>query len=227
MGDNKKHIVLIVSDLHCPYVHPDAADFLRDTAKEFKPTKIIFSGDEWDWHSLSFHDKEPELYCPGREYDAALKTIQPFYKLFPKADVCISNHTARYHRVAHKAGIPSRLLLDYKQLLQAPKGWSWSQRIIVDNVCYEHGEMVSGRNGAWKAMMENKMSTVIGHLHSFGGVQYSASPFNQTFAMNVGCLIDVDSLAFAYGSKYRNKATLGCGIVIEGQSAHFIKMPTT
>lgn len=221
-----KERVLVLSDLHAPYSHPDALDFLSDVAQEFKPTKIVCIGDEVDFHAISFHDHETELYSAGREYDAALVFMKQLYKLFPKVQCCISNHTARPYRVAQKAGLPSRMILDYKRLLDAPNTWSWHQRIIIEDTVYEHGEGLSGRNGAWKGMVENKMSTVIGHLHSYGSVQYSKSPFNQTFAMNVGCLIDPDSLAFAYGNKYRNKATLGCGVVIEGQSAYFVRMPT-
>ena len=111
--------------------------------------------------------------------------------------------------------------------MQAPKGWNWKLRQVIDNVCYEHGDPCTGMNAARKAMTENRMSTVIGHTHGHGGVQYSGSPFNQTFWMNAGCLIDLESLAFAYGNKYRNKATLGCGVVIGGHTAYFVRMHET
>ena len=220
-----RDIVIAIPDLHAPYHHNDALDFLNDTRKEFKPTKIVCLGDEADFHSLSFHDKEPGLYCAGREYDEAKRFLKNLYKLFPKAQCCISNHTARPYRVAHKAGLPSNMILDYRKLFEAPRTWQWAYRIVIDNVVYEHGDPGSGRNAAYKAMLENRMSTVIGHVHGWAGVQYSKSPFNQTFWMNAGCLIDPESLAFAYGNKYRNKATLGCGIIIEGESAYFVRMP--
>lgn len=221
-----KHRVLVIPDLHAPYHHPDALDFLSDVAKEYRPDRIVCLGDEVDFHALSFHEHETDLYSAGHEYDAALDFLKKLYKLFPNVDCCISNHTARPYRVAKKAGLPSRMVLDYSRLLEAPRTWRWHDRFVLDNVVYEHGDPGSGRNAAYKAMTENRMSTVIGHVHGWAGVQYSKSPFNQTFWMNCGCLIDTESLAFAYGNKYRNKATLGCGIVIEGVSAYFVRMPT-
>lgn len=221
-----KEVVLAIPDLHAPYHHQDAIDFLNDVYREFKPTRIVCLGDEIDFHALSFHDKEPGLYSAGREFEEAKRFLKKLYKAFPVVQCCISNHTSRPYRVAHKAGLPSNMILDYKALFEAPKGWSWHYRIIIDQVCFEHGDPGSGRNAAYKAMLENRMSTVIGHVHGHAGVQYSANPFNQTFWMNAGCLIDIDSLAFAYGNKYRNKATLGCGIIREGVDAYFVRMPT-
>lgn len=219
-----KQIVLAIPDLHIPYQNPDAFDFLSDVAAKWKPTKIVCLGDEADFHGLSFHPKHPNLKSAGDEHEALIVGMKALYKLFPKVQVCTSNHTSRPFRVAFNAGLPSLFIRDYREFMQAPKGWAWSDRIIIDDVVYEHGEGVSGRNAAWQAMSDNKMSTVIGHIHSFGGVTYSKSPFRQTFAMNAGCLINPTSLAFAYGNKYRNKATLGCGIVVEGVEAHFIRM---
>lgn len=221
-----KHIVLAIPDLHAPYHHPHALDFLSDMRREFKPTKIVCLGDEADQHSLSFHDKEPGLYNAGREYEEMIVFMKQLYKLFPNVDACISNHTHRPWRVAHKAGLPSVYLKDYHAVMQAPATWNWKYRQVIDNVVYEHGDPNSGRLASYNAAQENRMSTVIGHVHAWGGVQYSSNPFAQIFWANAGCLVDVDSLAFAYGNKYRNKATLGCVIVEEGTSAHFIRMPT-
>jgi hypothetical protein len=221
-----QEIVLVISDTHAPYHHPDVFDFLRDAAKEFKPTRIVHIGDEVDWHSLSVHEKEPKLLSAGDEYKASLAFMHTMYKLFPVVSVCISNHGSRVFRAAKAIGIPDMLIRSYREQLEAPRGWHWEGRIVIDGVCYEHGDPGSGRNAAFKAAMENRMSTVIGHTHGWGGVQYSANPFSQVFALNVGCLVDHDSLAFKYGEKYRNKCTLGCGVVIEGKIAHFVRMPT-
>lgn len=217
-------IVLAIPDLHKPYDHKDSTDFLRDTAKEFKPNLIVCLGDEGDQHRLSDHEHHPDMPSAKDEYDLMIKRLKPLYKLFPKVQVCISNHTSRPFRKAFSAGLPSLYLKEYRDFMQAPRGWTWHQRILIQNVVYEHGEGVSGKDAAWRAMMQNKRSTVIGHIHAYGGVVYSSDPFSQTFALNAGCLVDVDALAFKYGEKYRNKATLGCGIVIDGKQGHFIRM---
>jgi hypothetical protein len=218
-------IVLSIPDLHEPFGHKDAYDFLADIRRKWKPDRIVCQGDESDQHRLSDHEHHPDMPGPKDEYDAMIKRLRIFYKLFPKVEVCISNHTSRPYRKAFSAGLPRLYLKDYRDFMQAPKGWSWHQRILIQNVVYEHGEGVSGKDAAWKAMMQNKRSTVIGHIHAYGGVVYSSDPFSQSFALNSGCLVDPEALAFKYGEKYRNKATLGCGIVIDGVEAYFIRMP--
>ncbi len=219
-----KEIVLAIPDLHAPYHHPLALKFLASVYREWKPTKIVCLGDEMDHHALSVHPKHPGLYAAGHEYEAGMEFMHKLYKLFPEAQACISNHTHRPYRIAAAAGLPSVYLRQYREIMQAPRGWSWKGRVIIDGVVYEHGDPCSGRNGAYKAAFENRASTVIGHIHSFGGVQYSANHETQIFWANAGCLIDVESLAFAYGEKYRNKATLGCVIVKNGVEANFIRM---
>lgn len=224
MGKGKE-IVLAISDLHAPYHHPEALAFLKYLKKEFKPTKIVCLGDEVDAHGLSVHPKVPELYSAGHEYEAAIEFMGQLYTLFPEVSVCLSNHTSRPWRVAQAAGLPSVYLKAYRDIMQAPAGWLWKDRWEIDDVIYEHGEMCgSGRNAAYTAAMQNRKSTVIGHVHSFGGVTYSANHDNQIFAANAGCLIDPTSLAFAYGNKYRNKCTLGSVIIDSGVNAHFVRL---
>lgn len=223
--DGQKHRVLACPDLHSPYQHPDALDFLNDVSKDFKPTKIVIMGDEFDGHAFSVHPKEPDLYSPGHEYDAALVFMKQLYKLFPEALVCLGNHTLRPWRIAKAAGLPSRMILDYNKLFEAPRTWQYANHWFVDGVKYEHGDRGgSGRNAIYTAMIQNRCSTVIGHIHAWPQVIYSQNEHDLIFGMNTGCLVDLDSLAFAY-AKYRNKGVLGCGVILEGESAYFVKMP--
>jgi hypothetical protein len=53
---------------------------------------------------------------------------------------------------------------------------------------------------------------------------YSASDRDMIFGMNVGCGVDVDAYAMAYGKVYSKKPTLGCGVVIDGKIALFLPM---
>ena len=217
-------VVLAISDLHAPYHHPQALEFLAFLKSHYQPDRIVCLGDEVDCHSLSVHPKHPMLYAAGHEYAAAMHFMKQLYKLFPVVDVCISNHTHRPYRIAQAAGLPSVYMRSYREIMQAPIGWTWKSRIIIDGVVYEHGDPCCGRNGAYKAAFENRCSTVIGHIHSHGGVMYSANHQDQIFYANAGWLGDQSSYAFAYGEKYRNKGTLGSIIVYEGKAAHFIRM---
>jgi len=215
--------VLVISDLQIPFHHKDSLRFLKAVERRYKTNKVVCIGDEIDFHAISDYTPDPDGMSPGAELEKALKDLKPFYKAFPNVRVCTSNHTARPFRRAYRFGIPKAFLRDYREFLKAPKGWSWEESFVIDGVRYEHGEGFSGQNGALKAMMARGRSTVIGHLHSWAGVQYSASPERLTFAMNVGCLIDRHAYAFAYGKLSANKPILSCGVVIEGVP-HLIPM---
>lgn len=91
MGKNSR--VLVISDLHSPFYHVDTIPFLTAIKEFIKPDKIVFTGDEIDAHSLSFHDKDPDLpFSPSSELEKAIEYLQPLYELFPKADILESNH---------------------------------------------------------------------------------------------------------------------------------------
>jgi hypothetical protein len=208
--------VLAVGDLHAPFMHKDAVPFLKAVVKKVKPTKIVIMGDELDMHALSNFEHDPDGLSAGHELEAGIEQLQPIYRMFPKADVCTSNHTARPFRQAYKHGIPKAFLRDYKEFTKAPSGWRWGDGFTIDDVIYEHGEGFTGQNGAIKAALGNMSSTVIGHIHSFAGIQYSANPKHLVFGFNVGCLIDKDAYAFAYGKKIKSKPIIGVGVVDKG-----------
>jgi len=220
----KELVVLAIPDTHFPCHHPDTFRFLKEIRNEFKPDVVVHLGDECDFESLSVHGKNPDMPGAMDEYHAALEALGELYKIFPDVLVCRSNHTERPFRIAYASGLPSEMIRSYRELLRAPAGWSWHERIIINDCLYIHGDAASGPSGTRKLVSDNRMSVCHGHFHGNGGVQYSASPFNQVFGMNAGCLVDIASLAFRYGNKYGNKGTLGCGIIRGGREAHFIPM---
>lgn len=208
--------VLVISDTQAPFEHKDYLEFLKAVAKKYKTKEVVHVGDEADMSAISDWDHDPDGMSAGDELKAAIKSLQRLYKTFPKVKVCTSNHTARPFRKAFKFGLPKAFLKGYRDFLEAPKGWSWADSWEIDGIKYQHGEGFSGRNGAIKAAENNMQSTVIGHIHSFAGIQYSANPRHLIFGMNVGCLIDKDSYAFAYGKHMTNKPIISCAVVIDG-----------
>ena len=221
MSKKQREIVLCISDTHFPVNHPSTFDFLSDLNKKYKPTRIVHIGDEVEWASLSFHDKDPRSLNACDEYAAAFKQMKKLFKLFPKIDFCESNHGSRNFRSAFKAGLPPSLLRTYHEIWEAPEDCRWHKYLIIDGVKYSHGDPYSGRNAAFNNMIASGMSIVQGHTHQSGGAGYSANFRGTIFHLNVGCLIDPKSHYFDYGAKYHNKPTIGCGIVIEGVHAIF------
>lgn len=208
--------VLAIPDLHMPFHHKDALKFLAAVKRKYKPNEVINMGDIEDWHSISMHDHDPDGMSPGEELKALRKAIKPLFTLFPKMKVCTSNHGSLPLRRAYKFGLPSELIKSYKDIIAAPKGWSIADSWEVDGVIYEHGEGFSGEAAAIKSAKANMQSTVIGHIHAFAGIQFSANSKHLIFGFNTGCLIDRHRYAFAYGKKLKAKPILGCGIIVHG-----------
>jgi hypothetical protein len=210
---------LVIGDSHEPFCHPNYRSFCVEVANIFKVSKVFHIGDEVDNHAISYHESNPDGRSAGDEYIEAYSNMQQWFSEFPEVDVCIGNHSALHMRKAQTAGLPKAFVKTYKEVWSAPDGWRWDWEFRFGDVLLEHGINSSGQNGAITRAKDNRMSTVIGHIHSFGGVQYSASDRDIIFGMNVGCGIDITRYAFEYGKQFKKRPTLGCGVLLDGGRA--------
>tara|TARA_R110002051_G_scaffold242313_2_gene302693 strand:- start:689 stop:1393 length:705 start_codon:yes stop_codon:yes gene_type:complete len=214
----KNDIILIVSDLHLPYQHVDNFKFLQAIKKKYKPTRIIFTGDEIDHHAMSFHDSDPDLSSAGDELRTAIDYLQPLYELFPVVDLMESNHGSMLYRRAKAHGIPRQMLKDYREFLEAPIGWKWHHELVLNigkgRKCYfSHG--MSGR--ATKVAQMMGCCAVQGHRHSEFFIEYMKTAMGMNFAMSVGAMLDINEAAAAYGKYGLKKSIYGHGIIIKGE----------
>ncbi len=76
--------ILVISDQHIPYHHPQMMDFLKALKKKYKPTRIVNIGDELDHHALSFHDSDSDLPSAGDELRISIPIIQELKRYFLK-----------------------------------------------------------------------------------------------------------------------------------------------
>lgn len=210
--------VLIISDTHFPYQHPETLDFLKAIKKQYKPDRVIHIGDEVDYHAISFHPTDPNLFSPSDELRNAIEGLKPLYKLFPKMDLIESNHGSLVYRKLKAHGLPLSIARDYRDILQAPKGWEWHNDLVITlsdkRKCYFH----HGKSSQPSKLSQNMgMSSVQGHYHSHFAINYWANPNDIYFDMKVGCLIDDESMAFAYNKTTLARPILGCGIILDGQ----------
>jgi len=218
--------ILVIPDMQIPFEHPDALEFIHAVNEAIGGADLIVNvGDEVDQMALSRWDPDPEADGAGPELRKAVKQLQPWYRDFPEMLVCESNHTARVYKAAFLAGIPEAYLRSVPEWLEAPEGWVWADSFIVDDIKFEHGDAQGGMYAARNLAQRNRRSTVIGHHHSHGAVFYIANDDETIFAMNVGCLIDMNSIAFRYGKHSAYKPTLGCGVIING-IPYFVPMLT-
>jgi hypothetical protein len=218
--------VLVIGDTHCPAMLEAYPDFLESIYKSWNCDRVVHIGDLVDFHGISFHAKEVGMPGIEEEVEEARKQVRTLCKLFPKVDYLTGNHSALPSRQAAEAGLPPSMLLSLSQILDLPDTWTVYPRftdLIIDNVIYRHGD--KGRSNQTNAAFLNAqsefMSVVQGHLHSQGGVLYGANQATRYFGMQVGCGVDPRSPHLNYSKIYSKRPILGCGVVLNGESAIF------
>lgn len=208
--------VLVISDMHHPYSHPDTLEFLTALNKKYKFDKVVCIGDEIDNHAISFHDSDPDLPSAGDELKRAIKSLKPLYKLFPNVTVVESNHGSLVFRKALASGLPKAVFRSYNEILDAPKGWKWVFDAKVNTalgpVYFCHGK--SGAAG--RLASQYGMSTVQGHYHEKAQITYISTPERLMFDAHTGCLSDDKSLALGYNKVNPKRPIVSVIIILNG-----------
>lgn len=208
--------VLVLSDMHHPYAHPDLIPFLKAVKAKYKPDTVICIGDEADFHDASFHDSDPDLDSAGVELQKAIKNLQPVYKLFPKVTVIESNHGSMVLRKALVGKIPRAAIKSYNDVLKAPKGWSWKFDHIIKtpmgDVYFCHGK--TGTPGRLAQLYG--MSTVQGHYHEKSQITYISTPEKLMYDCHTGCLANDKSLALGYNKINPKRPVVSLLVIVNG-----------
>jgi predicted phosphodiesterase len=209
--------ILLISDLHAPYMHPDALKFLIALKRKYKPTLVVSLGDEVDAHAISFHDSDADLPSAGDELELASEQLQALEKVFPKMLIIDSNHGSLHLRKAKHHGIPLKYLATNNQIFGVGKGWEWHNDLTLKlptgqtlYIC--HGLVKQGV----KLAQQRGQCVSQGHFHTDFRIDYVGNPDNLLWSLQAGCLIDKRSLAFAYDKLNLNRPILGTGLVING-----------
>lgn len=214
--------VLVCGDPHAPCMHPDYVGFLHHVAGTWQIDTFVCIGDLVDWAAISFHDKHPCFPSAEDEYEQTLEQVQYLYANFDKGVVLLGNHDVRPARLGATVNIPDFLLKDYADLWETP-GWRYLPRYAfheIDGVIYQHGEKgYGGARSCIRNATNNFQSMVQGHFHSQCGVQWFTNDHHRVFAMQTGCGVDINKLAFEYARKMAHRPILGCGVVIDGEHA--------
>ena len=218
---------LVIADLHCPFEHKDYLAFCKRIHKQLNCNRVVMIGDLVDNHSISYHEHDPDGWSPYHEMKETDKHLAPWFKSFPKLSLCRGNHDALVDRKGKTVGLPKRAFREFRDIWNLPDGWADDFEFVFNKVKYTHGTGYAGKYAHIQAAVDNRMSTVIGHLHSVAGVEYMANNYDLIFGMCVGCGIDKKKYAFAYGKDFRRKPVLGCGVVSytkHGTNATFFPM---
>ena len=210
--------VLVISDLHIPYHHQDAFDFLKALKKKYKPDLVVNIGDELDHHAISMHEHNPDLMSAGDELKHSKEYIRELEKIFPEMTLVHSNHSSLVYRRALKYGLPKDYLKSYNEFLGVGDGWKWVDDYTItlsdgSRCFFTHGISAD----VLKVAAQYGMNTVQGHFHTKFSIGYFSNPDALIWGMQVGCLINQKSMAFDYAKNFKSRFIVGCGMIIDGQ----------
>lgn len=213
-NDNSR--ILLISDLHVPYHHQDAFEFLSHLKHKYNPTRVICLGDECENQALSYHEKSPELFSAGYELIEAKKYMKELERMFPEMDILESNHGSLAYRKAKSHGIPKEYLKSYNEILGVGEGWKWHHDMVIElpngsKLYLHHGKSPN----VLKLSQQYAMNAAQGHHHNSFSISYWHTPEHLLWGMSVGCLIDNDSLSFSYNKLSIVKPVIGTGLVID------------
>jgi hypothetical protein len=230
----KNDDILVISDLHTPFHHPDALSFLAALKEKYKFGRVVCVGDECDFQNMSYHDSNPDLPSAGDELIRAKGTLRELYHLFPIMDLIESNHGSMAFRKALTHGFPRHAITSYGDMIFGERdkygniyrptslgiGWVWHKKLVIDlgggHMCLVvHGDGTPANS--LNSVKQAGMSFISGHHHSRFDIQYHSTSEFLHFGMICGCLIDPHSAAFDYGAKrVLTRPIIGCGGVIDG-----------
>lgn len=207
--------VLVIGDLHAPFTHPKYFDHCREVRDTIEADRIVFIGDLVDNHAISSHAANADGRSGGDESKLAQDALQKWIAEFPVADLTLGNHDGRPRRIAGEVQIPSMFLKSFEEAWGIPETWNVCMEVVHNDVLYVHGTGFSGETGHLRCAKESLSCTVIGHIHSFAGINYFNTATRIVWGMNVGCGVDVDAYAFRYQAARRRKPFLSCGAVLD------------
>jgi len=210
--------VLLISDQHMPYQHPDMFRFLAAIKAKYKPTLVVNGGDEIDNHSISFHDSDHDLPSAGDELAKASILLRKLEKMFPKMILLDSNHGSLALRRLKHHGIPMKLLATPHQIYGVSEKWQWVNDLSLElpngqPVYFCHGMSKDGK----KLASQRGTNVVQFHYHTEFRIDYIGNPSSLLWSLQCGCLIDRKSMAFAYDKLNLNRPIIGTGMIIDSK----------
>lgn len=223
MDINKR--IFCISDLHSPYHHKDALDFIKACKKKYKPTRWINMGDEVDGNSWSFHQTDPDLDAPTQELDKAKIFLHKLQEVVPTMQFLESNHGSLLYRKRKFHMLPEQMIKDYADVLEVKKTWTWHPHILIKSkwgsFYFIHN---LNKDCVKSAQALGYDGYVQSHFHSVYTTTYYSTPESLKWACTIGSMVDKDSLAFAYSRNGSLKRpVLGCLLINKG-IPHLIPM---
>lgn len=224
--------IIVTSDTHFPYHHPDTFEFISDILKlhEYEFDLHIMCGDLVDFHAFSRWDKRPDLHDPSAELLHARETIAMFERLFQDIPtrMVLGNHDDRIYRKTLGIGVPPECLRPLEEVLET--SWTFEESLLLD--LPTHGTKKTrklyvvhdGGSDLRREVVRGNMNMIAGHYHYTSFVDFQVTANDLVWGLQMPCLIDKSSPAFAYSKRQIKRPIIGCAIIDSGYP-HLVPMP--
>jgi predicted phosphodiesterase len=208
--------VLILPDLHAPWIDWKAVEQAYQWSKRHKPDLIVQLGDITDQKIWSRWQKDVDDASPSDEFIAAEKALKRLHKMFPKMTILRGNHDTRIASKAIEAGVPAQMFKDIDQVFNF-KGWTWIPqnskfqiKTVRGPVLFVHGDEQGGTIAAKSRILG--LSIIQGHTHKVS-ITYTTTLNGTVFGAEMGCLMDVNSKAAKYAAANPVGCSIGFGVL--------------
>ncbi len=219
----RKDRVVVVGDLHFPYVHPKALKWAYKVIEQMQPTHIIQIGDLYDFFWFSKYPKRFLDLSPDQEISVGYAKAESFWNklhsIAPKAKKyqLRGNHDDRpYKRILEK--FPEmQTMFKFDELFQfeGVKTQPDSRQELILTINKKQVMFIHGHLSQLGAHMNyNQMRIVVGHSHK-GGVVSRGLDKETLWELNCAFLGDAEAGPLQYGPQSRRHWTLGLGAIDE------------
>ena len=169
--------ILIFSDVHVPYHDIGAISLMFDYAKDREYTDILINGDFWDFHQMSYFQKDPRKRHTKGELDTGKAFLTKLREVFPTQKIYfkIGNHEERWESyLMNKApelfDMHEFRLEEVFPFLDLGIETVSDKRIIKAgklNILHGHELQLKGVtvNPARSTFLKTYQNTLVGHLH--------------------------------------------------------------
>ena len=216
----KNRRILVFTDPHLPYCHPEAINFLAEQKEIYKPDRVVCCGDLIDGYNASQYLKDPDHpHSALTELGQVCSMMKTLGELFPKLLLVWGNHDARHEVAMKRAGLSSKYLKSVNEIFNIPNGWKIKKehRLTVDNkwrtrILFKH---YSGANSLTEAERCG-CCYVQGHAHKKCNIQWTSDGKSLIFGMNVPSLISDIGCPYSYDKLSNQRPVRGCAVIIDG-----------
>jgi predicted phosphodiesterase len=210
--------ILVVGDLHFPFVHKPALEALLNFNKEHQPSIVIQVGDAYDMYAFSKYPRSQNIYSPKEEEALAREGLANFWKRIhldnpnAKKVMLLGNHDIRpIKRALESNGSFEHIVEKHLKEITTFDGvetiYDSREEYETCGILFHHGFL----SGLGKHRDYTHSNIVVGHTHK-GGVSYKRIKGQTLWELNAGFLGDPEAKALSYTAlKKSTDYTLGWG----------------